>query len=59
MVIDLAIDSQADCSFIIDQGLSTAVDSDDTETFMAEDRVVARPVARPVRTAMPQAFDAL
>lgn len=59
VVVDLAIDGQSDGAFVVDQGLGTAVDADDTQTFMAENGVVSRPVARPVRPTMAQALDAL
>jgi hypothetical protein len=53
VVVDLAIHGQGNCSFVIDQGLRTAVHSHYTQAFMAEDGVVPSPVTRPVRAAMP------
>ncbi len=58
MVVDLPIDTQGQRLLPIDNGLSTRVDANDAESLMTDDRVVARPVARPVRAAVTQAFDA-
>lgn len=59
VVVDLAIDGQSHCTLIVDQRLGAAVHADDTKSFVAEYGVVPSPVARPVGTTMPQAFDAL
>lgn len=59
VVVDLAVDGQSHGTLIVDQRLGTAVDADDTKSFVTEDGVVPRPVARPVGSAMPQTLDTL
>lgn len=58
VVVNFSVDSQSNGSFIVDERLCACVDTNDTETFMAEDGVVSDPVARPIWTSMSQAFDA-
>lgn len=58
MVIDLSIDTQSQGLLVIDNRLSAGVDPNDAESLMTDDRVVARPVARPVRATVTQTLDA-
>lgn len=59
VVVNLAIDSQSNASFIVDQRLCASVDTHNTQALMAENCVVSNPVARPIGTTVSKAFDTL
>lgn len=48
VVVDFSIDGQGNGALVVDQWLGAGVDADDAQALMAEDGVVASPVAGPV-----------
>jgi uncharacterized cupin superfamily protein len=52
VVVDFAIDGQSQGAIIVDQGLGTGVDTDDTQTLVGEDGSFRDKVAAPVGSTM-------
>jgi len=59
VVVDLAVDGKSDGFVLVENRLSTSVNTDNTQTLVDEDSVVGSVVAAPVRSTMSRARNLL